>query len=203
MILDIISVSVSSLIAVVIYILQSKLSDKETIDRRLEVEKEAGEKISYIKRVRGSSEVQLYNSKLIGKRYFSSNKRSLVWGYPYHAAELYDLAFDGVEFVCGIEEWNNKKYYKVGVVPYIRVLKLRKNGDGSFNGPIFYVKPRLIQLDKYSMPYSSFRYYLTDSSHGHEVKKPFRAKLINYIKMIVIRSRYILYYKWKNDWNKK
>lgn len=196
MILDITSLIVSSAIAIGIYILQSKLSDRETIERRLEVEKEAGEKLSYIKRVNGNSKVQLYNSKLVGKKYFSSNKRSFLWGYPYHAAELYDLAFDGVEFVCGIEEWDRKKYYKVGVIPYLRILKLLKNGDGSFNGPIFYVKPRLIQLDKYSIAYFRFRYYLTDTRRSANL--PLKAKLLGSLKRFLRVISYNTFYRWRN-----
>ena len=197
MIFDIVSLILTSTIAIAIYLLQSKLSDKETIDRRLEVEKEAGEKLLFIKQQRGSSKVQLYNSKLIGKKYFSTNKRSAIWGFPYHAAELYDLAFDGVEFVCGIEERSDKKYFKVGVIPYLRILKLQKNGDGSFNGPIFYVKPKLLQLDRYSMAYSSFRYYLVSESFKKDEKKPPIIRFKDGVKNIGLRLRYLTYYKWK------
>lgn len=150
---------VSGFIAITIYLLQRRLSDKQRVDHRLDIEEKAGRKLYDIQYKDHSSKVHLYNAKLLNKKYFAQNKRNLVWGYPFHAAELYAANFDGLEFVVGIEEIAKKKYYKVGVIPYEHILGMKPDGDGSFNGMIFFVKPRLFQKDKYSIAYRSFRFY--------------------------------------------
>jgi hypothetical protein len=150
---------ISGLIAFTIYLLQQKLSDKQQVDHRLEIENKAGQKLSDIRYQGYSSKVQLYNSKLLNSKHFSTNKRSVIWGYPYHGAELYSANFDGLEFVVGVEEINNVKHYMVGVIPYEHILGIKPDGDGSFSGMIFYVRPRLIQKDKYSIAYRTYRYY--------------------------------------------
>lgn len=157
--LQVAGIILSGLIALTIYLLQQRLSDKQQVDHRLEIEDKAGQKLSEIHYKGHSSKAQLYNSKLLDSKHFSKNKRSIVWGYPYHGAELYSANFDGLEFVVGIEKINNIKHYKVGVIPYEHILGIKPNGDGSFSGMIFYVRPRLIQRDKYSIAYRSFRYY--------------------------------------------
>lgn len=157
--LQLAGIFISGLIAFTIYLLQQKLSDKQQVDHRLEIENKAGQKLSDIRYQDHSSKVQLYNSKLLNSKHFSKNKRSVIWGYPYHGAELYSANFDGLEFVVGVEEINKVKHYKVGVIPYEHILGIKPDGDGSFSGMIFYVRPRLIQKDKYSIAYRSFRYY--------------------------------------------
>lgn len=146
-------------VAILIYLLQSRLTDKQKIENRLDLEKKLKQKLYHIHYDKHSSKVQLYNSKLIGKKNFANNKRTILWGYPFHAAELYQLNFDGIELVTDMIELDGEKYYKVGLIPYENVLGLSLDGDGSFNGYIFYVKPRLIQLNRYSIAYSRFRYY--------------------------------------------
>ncbi len=150
---------VSGFIAVGIYLLQRRLSDKQRVDNRLEIEKSVGKKIYDIRYKDHSSKVQLYNAKLLNKRYFSENRRSIVWGYPYHSAELYAANFDGLEFTVSIEEIEGRKYYKVGIIPYEHVLGIKPEGDTSFSGMIFFVKPRFFQKDRYSIAYRSFRFY--------------------------------------------
>lgn len=157
--MELVGIVASGLIALSIYFLQRKLSDKQRIDHRLDIESKAGGKLYDIQYKDHSSKVQLYNSKLLNKKYFSENKRSILWGYPYHAAELYAANFDGIEFIVGIEKINGEKHYKVGVIPYEYILGIKPNGDGSFNGMILFVKPSLIQKDKYSIAYRSFRFY--------------------------------------------
>src|SRR4051812_7813437 len=97
---------VSGLIAFTIYLLQKRLSSKQRVDNRLEIEQKAGDKLYDIHYKDHSSKIQIYNVKLLNKKYFSENKRDVFWGYPFHAAELYAANFDGLEFVVGIEEWN-------------------------------------------------------------------------------------------------
>lgn len=157
--IELVGIIVSGFIAVAIYLLQRKITDKQRIDHRLEIEGKTGQKLHDIHYKDHSSKVHLYNSKLINKKYFSENKRSIIWGYPYHAAELYAANFDGLEFVVGIEKINDTKHYKIGVIPYEYILGIKPDGDGSFNGMIFFVKPRLFQKDKYSIAYRSFRFY--------------------------------------------
>lgn len=157
--LQLFGIFMSGAIAFTIYLLQQRLSDKQRVDHRLDIEKKAGQKLSDIRHDGHSSKIQIYNSKLLDSKQFSENKRSIVWGYPYHGAELYSANFDGLEFVVGIEVINNTKHYKVGVIPYEHILGIKPEGDGSFSGMIFYVRPRLIQRDKYSIAYRSFRYY--------------------------------------------
>lgn len=189
---------VGALVAFTIYLLQQQLSDKQKIDHRLNVENIVGDKLYDIHYKDSNSEVQLYNSKLIGKRYFAKNKRSFWWGYPYHAAEIYIANFDGLEFVVGLEEWDNKKYYKVGLIPYERVLGVSPKGDSSFNGMIFYVKPRLLQFNKYSIAYTKFRYYPTEL-HDNKTKKPLYVKFHDGVERTSSRLKYFFYYKWKNN----
>lgn len=160
----------TALVAFVIFLLQSRLTDKQRIDNRAELENRIGSKLYDIHYKDHSGKIQLYNSKLIGKTYFAENKRSFFWGYPFHGAELYEANFDGLEFVVGIEKWNNKKYYKVGVIPYERVLGVKPDGDGSFNGMIFYVKPRIFQLDRYSIAFTKFRYYEVENKNARSKK---------------------------------
>lgn len=189
---------VSGFIAIAIYLLQRRLSDKQRVENRLEVEEKTRLKLYDIQYKDHSSKIQLYNAKLLNKKYFSQNKRDIIWGYPYHAAELYSANFDGLEFVIGIEEWNKKKYYKVGVIPYENILGIRPEGDGSFNGMIIYVKPRLFQKDKYSIAYKSFRYYPTKSKYGgYTATKPLSLKVLDMLKQIPVKLRYHFYYKWK------
>lgn len=157
--LQLVGILISSLTALTIYLLQQRLSDKQRVDHRLETEKKVGKKLSDTCYKSHSCKVQLYNSKLLNNKNFSKNKRSIIWGYPYHGAELFAANFDGLEFVVGINLINGKKHYKVGVIPYEHILGIKPKGDGSFSGLIFYVRPRLIQRDKYSIAYGSFRYY--------------------------------------------
>lgn len=157
--LQLIGIAVGTVVAFTVLLLQRKLSDKQRVDHRLDIEKKVGDKLYDIRYKDSNSKVQLYNSKLVGKSFFSNNKRSILWGYPYHGAELYTANFDGLEFVVGIEKRGNNKYYKVGVIPYEKILGVKPDGDGSFSGMIFYVKPKLLQKDKYSIAYSGFRNY--------------------------------------------
>jgi hypothetical protein len=158
-VIGLVGIAISAVIAIVLFMLQRRLSDRQKIDNRLRIEETLGKKFYDIDYNDHSRKIQLYNVKLLDNKYFSENKRNAVWGYPYHAAELYAANFDGMEFVIGIENINGKKHYKVGVIPYERVLAIRPEGDGSFNGMIIYVSPRLVQMDKYSIAYKSFRYY--------------------------------------------
>ena len=202
--LELAGIVVSGFIAIAIYLLQRRLSDKQRVENRLEVEEKARLKLYDIQYKDHSSKIQLYNSKLLNKKYFSQNKRDIFWGCPYHAAELYSANFDGLEFVVGIQEWNKKKYYKVGVIPYENVLGIRPEGDGSFNGMIIYVKPRLVQRDKFSIAYKSFRYYPAKSKYGgYTVTKPLRLKVLDVLKQIPIKIRYHFYYKWKQILQKR
>lgn len=157
--IGLVDIIISALIAIVLFILQRRLSDRQRIENRLKLEKTFGSKFYDIQYKDHSKKVQLYNAKLLNKKYFTENKRSVVWGYPYHAAELYGANFDGMEFVIGIEKINGKKHYKVGVIPYERILAIRPDGDDTFNGMIIYVSPKFLQRDKYSIAYKSFRYY--------------------------------------------
>lgn len=201
--LELISICISVVIAFTIYLLQRRLSDKQKVENRLEIEAKAGEKLREIRGKKHSSKVHLYNVKLIDKRYFSSNKRNLIWGLPYHAASLYAINFDGIEFALGVEEWGDQKYDRVGVVPFERILDVRLEGDGSFNGPIFYVRPRLFQRDKYSIAYKSFRYYPIKGNFIGETKKPLQYRIRDGAKKSFGRAKYYSYYKWKHALNNK
>lgn len=189
---------ISGVIAFTVYLLQQRLSDKQRVDHRLEIENKANQKLYDIQYKDYSREVQLYNSRLLDKKYFSQNKRSILWGYPYHAAELYAANFDGLEFILGIEEWSKKKYYKVGVIYYENILGIKPEGDGSFNGMILYVKPRIFQKDKYSIAYKSFRYYPIKKHSGCKVVKPIRVRFRSAIKKVPIKLRYHFYCRWKH-----
>jgi hypothetical protein len=184
--LQTIGIAVSALVAVGVFLLEKRLTAKQRVDHRLEVQEKTKIKLYEIHYNNHSSKIQLYNSKLLNKKYFAENKRDVWWGYPYHAAELYAANFDGLEFVVSIEEWGGQKYYKVGVIPYERILGVRPEGDGSFNGTIFYVKPRLLQLDKYAVGYKSYRYYPTNDALGR-AEKPLRIKLVGALKSAVRR----------------
>lgn len=192
-------IAIGATLSIILYKLQQRLSDRQKIENRLEVERQMNKKLYDIRYKDHNSKIQLYNIKLLGKGRFTKNKRSFLWGYPYHAAELYAANFDGLEFVVGIEKWNEKKFYKVGVIDYQRILGVRPEGDGSFNGTIFYVKPKLFQLDKFSIAFKSFRYYLVDTdSHGN-VMKPAVIKLRDAIKKFGLSVRYNLWLRWKRN----
>lgn len=195
--LQVMGVVISGLVAACIYLLQRRLTDQQRVVRRLEVEARIGEKLDRSQREKHSSSVQLYNTKLLNKKYFAQNKRSLLWGYPFHAAELYAANFDGLEFVVGIEKWNGQKYQQVGVIPYEGILGIRPEGDSSFNGMIIYVKPRLLQRDKYSIAYKSYRYYPVQDAI-RQVKKPLRRRFVDTLKKILLWLRYHLYYSWRH-----
>jgi hypothetical protein len=184
---------ISGLIAFTIYLLQKRLSDKQRVDNRLDIEHKAGEKLYDVRYKDHSSDVQIYNAKLLNKKHFSENKRDIFWGYPYHAAELYAANFDGLEFVTGIEEWGGKKYYRVGVIPYENILGIKPDGDGSFNGMIIYARPRLLQRDKYAIAYKAYRYYPAKDAAGYQVRKPIKLRVVGVLKKAFLASRYNLY----------
>ena len=162
--LALIGIIVSIVIATGIYLLQQRLSDKQKIDNQILIENKLNKKLENIRYEKANSKIQLYNSKLLNKSYFTENKRSRIWGYPYHGAELYSANFDGLEFVVGLEEIKGVLHYKVGIIPYDRILGIKPDGDESFNGTIFYVRPLLIQKDEYSISYVGFRYYAVPAS---------------------------------------
>jgi len=195
--ISIAGIFIGTVLAIVLYKLQQRLSDRQKIENRLQLEREIGKKLYDIHYNASNSKVQLYNIKLIGKGRFSKNRRSLLWGYPYHAAELYNANFDGLEFVVGIEKWSGKKYYRVGVVGYERILGVRPEGDSSFNGIIFYVKPKLLQLDKYSIAYKTFRYYSLSRDSLGDVRKPLAYKLRDGTKKFAQSLKYNLWNRWK------
>jgi hypothetical protein len=195
--LDLIGIVLSAFVAMGIYLLQQKLTDKQRVDHRLEIEEKVGKKLYEINYHSHPRKIQLYNAKLLNKRYFTQNKRSFWWGYPFHAAELYAANFDGLEFIVGIEEWKGQKYYQAGVIPYERVLGIRPEGDGSFNGLIIYVRPRLLQRDKYSIAYKSYRYYPVKGS-SLNARKPWQIRLSDGLKKIARQLRYNFYYSWKH-----
>jgi hypothetical protein len=188
---------VGSALSILLYHLQQQLSDKQKIEHRLLIEKEFGKKLSDIRYKKSNSKIQLYNAKLLNSAGFSRNKRSILWGLPYHAAEVYSANFDGLEFVVGVEKWNGNTYYKVGVIDYLRILNVRAEGDGSFNGMIFYVRPKFIQKDKYSIAYKCFRYYPIDGQVFGSTRKPLGILLKHSISKLGLRFRYIIYTKWK------
>jgi hypothetical protein len=128
---------IGGLITIFLSLLNNKLTDKQRLDHRLQIDEVIGDELNNIRYNESSDKAQLYNTKLINKKYFTNNTRNIFWGYPYHAAGLYSANFDGLEFVTVIEEWEGKKYYKVGVVPYDRILGVKTDGDSSFNGLIF------------------------------------------------------------------
>lgn len=200
--LELVGIILSAFVAIGIYLLQKRLTDKQRVDHRLEVEEKIGKKLYDIHYHDHARKVQLYNTKLLNKKYFTQNKRDFWWGYPFHAAELYAANFDGLEFIVGIEEWNGQKYYQVGVIPYERVLGVRPEGDGSFNGMIIYVKPRLLQRDKYSIAYKSLRYYPVEKFSG-KAHKPSWVRLSDALKKIALRLRYHFYYSWKHKLRNK
>jgi len=197
--LSLAGILVSVVIAVTIYLLQKRISDKQKIDHRLEIENSVGKKLRKMQQGRSSHKVQLYNAKLLNKKYFSENKRSRVWGYPFHAAEFHSVNFDGLEFVTNIEEWNGKNYHKVGLIPFDRILGIKTDGDGSFSGMILFVKPKLLQRDRYSIAYTSFRYYGASSKLQTVTVKPFLVKVRHTLKSTFYRLRYLLYYRWKKQ----
>ena len=161
-ILQLIGIIISSVIAIGVYGLQKRLTEKQRVDNRLAIEEAVKGKLYDIRHNHGSRKVQLYNSRLLNKKYFTRNSRSLIWGYPFHAAELYMADFDGLEFITGIKDINKKKYYEIGVIPYENIIGVRPEGDGSFHGMVIYVKPKLLQLDKYSIAYKARRLYLIE-----------------------------------------
>ncbi len=195
--LALLGIVASGFIAFAIYLLQKRLSDKQKVEHRLEVEEKVGEKLYDIHYKDHSRKIQIYNAKLLNKKYFSENKRDFFWGYPFLAAELYAANFDGLEFAIGLEEWNKKKYYKIGVIPYENILSVKPNGDGSFNDVIIYAKPRLLQRDKYAIAYKTYRYYLAKDSAGYKVIKPVKLRLYDALKNFFLKARYNLYYRWK------
>lgn len=203
--LQLISIIVSGVIAIIVYWLQRRLSDEQRVDHRLELEEKVGEKIYNIRFNNHFPKVQLYNAKLLNRKYFAKNKRDFFYGYPFHGAELYAANFDGLEFVVDVEEWNGKKYYKIGVIPYENILGVKPEGDGSFTGMIFYVKPCLLQKNKYSIAYKSFRYYLIADSPASEMKaiKPVRNRIIDALMRVFRRARYLFYYRWKYKFRKR
>jgi hypothetical protein len=194
--LELVGIIVSGFVAAGIYVLQRRLTDKQRVDHRLEIEEKVGKKLYEIRYSDHSREVHLYNTKLLNKKYFTQNKRDFWWGYPFHGANLYQANFDGLEFIVGEEQWGGQKYYQVCVIPYERILGVRPEGDGSFNGMIIYVKPRLIQRDKYSIAYKSYRYYPVKDSVGR-TQKPLRRRTVDSMKKIFLKLRYVFYYSWK------
>lgn len=196
--LQLMGIIVGIVVAYSIYLLQKRLSDKQKIEHRLDVEAKVGSKLYDILYKDSNPKVQLYNSRLIGKKRFAANKRSLLWGYPYHVAELYAANFDGLEFVVGIEKWGKDKFYKVGLISYERVLGVRAEGDSSFNGMIFYVLPKFFQLDKYSIAYKKFRYYPVNPKYGNNIIKPLHFVIKDNLKKMFLRARYYLFYYWKH-----
>jgi hypothetical protein len=196
-IVQVVGIIASGLLAITIYMLQQRLSDKQKVDHRLEVERTAGGKLEEMKTKGHPSKIVLYNAKLLNKKYFADNKRSVVWGHPYHSAGFYSIAFDGLEFETSIEEWKGKKYRKVGLIPFERILGIKIDGDGSFNGMIIYVKPRLIQKDKYAIAYTSFRYYSLDGYYDDAKRKPVKKILSDLIKHTFYSLRYNLHYRWR------
>jgi hypothetical protein len=195
--LSLIGIFVSAIMTVTLYFLQKRISDKQKIDHRLEIESSVGEKLHEMQQGKASRKVELYNVKLLGKKYFSGNKRSKIWGYPFHGAELHSVNFDGLEFVINIEEWHGKRYHKVGLVPFDRILGIKPHGDGSFNGMILFVKPKLLQRDKYSIAYTAFRYYRVNDVLQTVSIKPFVIKIRDIFKSIFYHLRYSFYYRWK------
>lgn len=190
-------VLVGSALSMVLYHLQQQLSDKQKLEHRLLIEKEFGKKLSDIRYKKSNSKIQLYNTKLLNGKGFAENKRSLLWGLPYHAAEVYSANFDGLELVVGIEQWGGRKYYKVGVIDYLRILNVRAEGDGSFNGMILYVRPKFIQKNKYSIAYKCFRYYPIDGKVFGSTRKPLSILLKDSVLKFWLRVRYLTYAKWK------
>lgn len=195
--LSLIGIFVSAIIAVALYFLQKRISDKQNVDHRLEIENAVGKKLNEMQHHKSSRKIQFYNVKLLNKRYFAENKRSRIWGYPYHGAEFHSVNFDGLEFVINIEKWNGKQYYKVGLVPFDRILGIKPDGDGSFSGMILFVKPKLLQRDKYSIAYTAFRYYRINNVIQTVTVKPFVIKIRDISKSIFYHLRYSFYYRWK------
>lgn len=200
--LALVGIIISIFIAFAIYLLQKRLTDKQRVDHRLEIEDAVNKKLHAINYAKESRKVQLYNSKLINKRYFASNRRSIIWGYPYHGAALYGANFDGLEFIVSNEEWGGSKYQKVGVISYENILGIRPDGDGSFSGMIFYVKPKRLQKDKYSIAYDAFRYYKVVELGSEQAKKPLKNIVSDSLKKFLLNIRYNFYLRWKFYINK-
>ena len=196
-ILQMTSIIVSIILAIAIYLLQKQLSDKQKVDHRFEVEREAGKKFREIQARGYSSKIELYNVKLLNKKYFAKNKRSRIWGMPYHAAHFHAITFNGLEFAVSTEHWHGQDYIKVGLIPFERVLGIKLDGDGSFGGMIIYAKPLLLQKDKFAIAYKSFRYYPLERPDGGEVRKPARRVLIDAAKRVFFSLRYNFYLRWK------
>jgi hypothetical protein len=76
------------------------------------------------------------------------------------------------------------------------VLGVRPEGDGSFNGLIFYVKPKLFQLDRYSIAYSKFRYYPI-KKYSMDETKPLKIKARDFFRNTIRTLKYNLRFRWR------
>jgi len=194
--ISIVGILISSIIAALLYILGKKIDDKQRIEHSLFIQ----DAISSVL-LEGPRDVELYNIKLYDKKHFEKNDRSMVWGYAYHGAGLYNYSFSHVEFVTEIVKWGKNKFYRVGLIPYKRILKIMPEGDSSTSKPVLFVTPRLLQLDKYSISYEKFIYYPLKG--GPRVHPPLTYRTVKLAKNLFFTTRYQLYLKWKMKYDRR
>lgn len=196
--ISIFGIGISTLIAILLYVLGKKISDAQQISHISHTQ----DTIDVTLNGAYAKDVELYNSKLYTSKNFAKNKRSRIWGYSYHGAGLRGYDFEGVELIVKLVSWNKKKYHRVGIIPYDRILKVQPRGDSSTNKPILFVRPYIIQKDKYSIAYKKFVYYPIKG--GMRVHPPLTYIISTSYKSIFLKLRYQLYYRWrKNDKSKR
>jgi len=186
-----IGIGMSAIIAILLYILGRKINDTQRIGHINSLQNEIENMLSGAK----GRDIELYNSKLYTSTNFAKNTRSRLWGYSCHGAGLRGYDFEGVEFMVELVKWHETKFYRVGVIPYERILKIRQTGDGSTNKPILFVKPYLFQKDKYSIAYKKFVYYPLNA--GPRVHPPLSFRINALSKRLFLKISHKFYYRWR------
>lgn len=186
----VISAILQGVIALLIFVLSKRLSNKAKLEHKEKVKQKAEE-------LKLGREVYLVNVKRYFKDY-PSNKERIFSGYSHIKAEMKTTRFDGIEFFCGIKEIYRKldggltlnsenektaqekiKVFEVGVVPYEWIEYVDLRGDEYGFVPLFfcyfkekrYWKKSLKRLLPLGYPYKEIIYY-RESGVYHEGSDP-------------------------------
>lgn len=183
--LTIISIGVSIFIAYHIFFLSKRITFKDKLAHYKAVEKLVKEILGKIYDAKQRNRVYIVDIDMYDK--YPSNDSGR---YSHIAGGLKDSAIDGVEIVLfeteTVQHISGDKYrkakdgtdraYRIGVIPYERIIDFKLDGDGANNSPLIYCKfkPKWVinknrpikiagikipRLQKEWFPFAKYRYY--------------------------------------------
>lgn len=186
-----ISLLISIIIAIVVYLLSNKITFRNKLEHRTSIRRKVEVLLNKIESRDLVRKVKIINTAKYNNRYFEEDWKKRIGAYSYLYDEIKTTKFDGIEFFIG--EWqpaykrNGKLHFTgteqqrvfnvitIGLIPYENIKYFEEHGDERDGYPEFYTKfngNRSIKMWPFIFlryPYSETRYYkINENYQAHD-----------------------------------